>query len=147
MSDSTIEGSAPLPPTPTGYLTPVAALNMPPGSPVIARASDGKAALAKADSDTTAAVIGLLARPATANQNTLVYYAGVLTLTEAQWNAIETGATTGLTPNATYYLSDATAGKLTRTPVSTGGHRVASIGVALSTTQLLITAISGVDHV
>ena len=144
MSDSTIEGSAPLPPSPSGYLTPIANANMPVGSPVYL--TSGKAALAKADADGTAAVIGLLARPATAGQSTLVYYTGVLTLTVAQWNALITGASTGLTPNTTYYLSAASAGKLTATPVAVEGERVACLGVALSATQLLISQLSGVNH-
>jgi len=144
MSDSTIEGSAPLPPSPSGYLTPIANANMPVGSPVFL--TSGKAALARANADGTAAVIGLLARPGVVGKNTLVYYTGVLTLTEAQWNAIITGATTGLTPNTTYYLSAAVAGFLTATAVTPEGDRVACIGVALSTTQLLISQLSGVNH-
>lgn len=44
----------------------------------------------------------------------------------------------GLTAGSVYYLSDATAGLITATAPSTLGRYVQEVGVALSTTELLI---------
>lgn len=58
---------------------------------------------------------------------------GVQTGSTAQWDAL-TGQTGGLTTNATYYLSTATAGAITSTAPTSGF--LVPVGVALSTTQL-----------
>lgn len=64
--------------------------------------------------------------------------AGYLTLTTAQWDAVA-GTTGGLTPGTPYYLSDATAGKLTATPPVTATHVSARCLIAISATKALIT--------
>jgi len=48
------------------------------------------------------------------------------------------GGLSGLTAGAVYYLSPTTAGLLTLTPPSTLGQYVVEIGVATSTTEILI---------
>jgi hypothetical protein len=54
-----------------------------------------------------------------------------------QTNGILSGLA-GLTAGATYYLSAATAGAITATAPSATGSYVVELGVALSTTELLI---------
>lgn len=54
-----------------------------------------------------------------------------------QTGGILTGLT-GLTANTPYYLSAATAGLLTATPPSAVGQYVVRIGLAISTTELMI---------
>jgi hypothetical protein len=46
--------------------------------------------------------------------------------------------TTGLTAGAVYYVSDTTSGAITATEPTTSGHYVQRVGVAISTTQLLL---------
>jgi len=62
---------------------------------------------------------------------------GVLTATTTQWDAVA-GTTGGLTFGTTYFLDPTTSGKITSTPPTTVGQLVVAIGVALSTTDLLI---------
>jgi len=63
-------------------------------------------------------------------------YAGPLTLTTAQWDNI-TGQSGGLTPHATYYISAATAGRLTTTPPSNPNY-IAPIGFAMDAETMMI---------
>jgi hypothetical protein len=67
---------------------------------------------------------------------TLVQTAGLVTLTTAQWDAVVTSESGGLSPLSIYYLSAATPGFLTRTPPATTGTFVERVGVAVSATQL-----------
>lgn len=60
---------------------------------------------------------------------------GLMTATTGQWDAV-TGQTGGLTPDAIYYLDNATAGKMTSSAPSTGW--VCPLGIALSTTRFKI---------
>jgi hypothetical protein len=60
-----------------------------------------------------------------------------LTATTGQWDAV-TGGSGGLVANTVYYLDAATAGKLTATAPTTAGQYVVEVGMALSTTELLI---------
>jgi hypothetical protein len=62
---------------------------------------------------------------------------GILTLTTTQWNTAF-GTASGLTPGTTYFLSATTAGLGTATAPSTTGQYVTRLGIALSTTELLI---------
>jgi hypothetical protein len=62
---------------------------------------------------------------------------GVLAATTAQWDAVA-GTTGGMARGTYYYLDPATAGKLTATAPSTAGQFVVEVGLALSTTELLI---------
>lgn len=56
--------------------------------------------------------------------------------TACQINGVYT--TTGLTAGAVYYVSDSSAGAITATKPTTSGHYIQRVGVALSSTQLLI---------
>lgn len=62
---------------------------------------------------------------------------GELELTTAQWDAAA-GTTGGLTPYVEYYVSGATAGKLTPTRPSTSGDHVIVAIVAKSATKALV---------
>lgn len=70
-----------------------------------------------------------------------------VTLTTAQWDVI-VGGSTGLAPDATYYLSAATAGHMVgTTPPAAAGDIAVKVGVALSTTQLYVQiSINGYAH-
>jgi len=65
-----------------------------------------------------------------------IKFAGPMTLRTDQWDNI-TGQVGGLTPHSTYYISAATAGKLTATPPSNPNY-IAPIGFALSATTMMI---------
>jgi hypothetical protein len=83
--------------------------------------------LAKADAISTINAVALVADATIAASAAGNYQtAGIL------------GGLSGLTLNATYYLDDATAGNITSTPPSTTGHYIVEIGVAVSTTEILI---------
>lgn len=81
-----------------------------------------------------AQVIGLALPAGAAGFETGITFqiSGVLTLTAAQWDAVKDGASGGLSPNATYYLSVGFGGNLTTIP---GGPR---LGYAISPTQLVV---------
>jgi hypothetical protein len=66
-----------------------------------------------------------------------VQYAGVVTLTTAQWDAVA-GTSGGLQRGTVYYVSQSTPGDITATTPS-GGQTSTQVGVALNATQLLIT--------
>jgi hypothetical protein len=72
-----------------------------------------------------------------AQANAPVRSGGVLAATTAQWDAVA-ATTGGLARGTYYYLDPATAGKLTATAPSTAGQFVVEVGLALSTTELLI---------
>lgn len=107
---------------------------MAPGEPVYLK-SDGDIDKARANSITTARVLGLTTEQILTTADGEVQFRGILALTTGQWDTV-TGEAGGLTPGATYYLDPATAGRMTQTPPSTTGQEVARCGVALSTTQM-----------
>lgn len=108
------------------------------GSAVYNDAADG-VKKARADALGTTKVLGLvLDSPSITNGvsgNILV--SGIITLTTAQWDAIA-GTTGGLAFGVRYYLSPTTAGSLTSTAPSTVGQYVVQIGMALSTTEMIV---------
>lgn len=107
------------------------------GSPVYS-AGAGTFDKAKADSlSTSALIIGLLQADTATTASGDVQDTSGLTLTTGQWDA-RTGQTGGLTPDAAYYVDPTTAGKLTSVAPTTVGQVVAPIGVALSTTIMLV---------
>lgn len=61
---------------------------------------------------------------------------GIVTLTTDEWDTVA-GTSGGLTRGLTYYVSQSTPGHLTSTPPTTGQH-MHVVGLALSTTQLLL---------
>lgn len=97
----------------------------------------GHAAKARADASGTSKAIGLAAAAVSSGASGDIQTNGVLSLTTGEWDAL-TGGSGGLTVGSTYYLSAATAGLLTTTAPSTVGHYVVAIGIALSTTEMLI---------
>lgn len=107
------------------------------GTPVYSSAND-TVDKAKADAVGTANVIGLVADTSIAAAATGgIITDGILTATTGQWDTIA-GTTGGLTKDVIYYLSAATAGLLTSTSPSVAGQFVVQIGIAISTTELLI---------
>lgn len=107
------------------------------GAPVYIDANDGFKK-AKADASATSKFFGLAVNTSTAAAGqTPVRTSGVLTATTTQWDAI-TGGSGGLTAGTLYFLSAATAGLLTTTAPSTVGQYVVEVGMALSTTEMLI---------
>lgn len=94
---------------------------------------------AKADAASTKDVIGLVAKdPSIAAAATgPIQSDGVLAATTAQWDAVF-GTSGGLTKGTRYYLSAATAGLGTLTAPTTQGQYVVELGIAISTTELMI---------
>lgn len=90
--------------------------------------------LANANSSATTNVVGLVSALSIASSATgAIAFAGVLTATAVQWDAV-TGQSGGLTPGATYFLSNTTNGALTTT-APTSGH-VVPVGIAFGTTRM-----------
>jgi hypothetical protein len=93
---------------------------------------------AKADASGTKDVIGLVQQASITNAVAgMVLVNGVLTATTGQWDAVF-GTTGGLTFKTRYYLSAATAGIATATAPTAVGQYVVELGIALSTTELMV---------
>lgn len=106
------------------------------GMAVVASGSDQSDA-ANPNSVATAQVTGLVSALIDGTHAT-VQFRGILTLATAQWD-LRTGQTGGLTPQAAYYLDVAIVapGRITSDkPVLAS---VAQVGVAITTTQLLLS--------
>jgi hypothetical protein len=96
----------------------------------------GSVRLANANAAGTTVVVGLVAASSIASSASgAIANAGFLTATTSEWDAV-TGQTGGLTFGATYYLDNATAGKITST--APGSGYIVAVGVAMSTTKLAI---------
>jgi hypothetical protein len=106
------------------------------GTPVYIDANDGFKK-AKADASATKDVFGLANGTITNGLTGPVMSGGILTATTAQWDAVA-GTTGGLTKGTRYFLSATTAGNLTATAPSTVGQYVVEVGIAISTTELLV---------
>lgn len=110
------------------------------GMPVYVKSSDGKLYKAVATSFDSSSVLGLMSGASTASplpsQSPIM--AGLVTLTQPQWDAITDAFTGGLSPGSYYYLSDVTPGNITVTPPSGEGHFVFKIGLAISNLSLAI---------
>lgn len=133
MSDSEIQPGGAPPPQPN-TLSARAASSFVRGTPLYPTAA-GTIGPAKADSSTTARCVGLALEPGVSGERTPYRFCGPVTLSEAEWTAVlNTG--TLLTPGAQYYISQATAGKITATAPGSGILSVA--GIAISTTCLLV---------
>lgn len=119
-------------------LTNGGGVSAPIGSPVYISAA-ASFQLARANALGTVEVFGLVRDPAIAAAAVgNVQTDGGLVATTAEWDLI-TGQTGGLTPGAIYFLSSATAGKLTTTAPSASGEFVLRVGQASSTTSLEIS--------
>jgi hypothetical protein len=108
------------------------------GAPVYKTSTANEVKKARANASGTSNAIGLAADvTVAAGASANIQTDGVLTATTGQWDTI-TGGSGGLTPGSKYFLDDATAGKLTATaPTSTSSY-VQEVGIALSTTDMLI---------
>lgn len=99
-----------------------------PGHPVVG---------ARGDSLADARVIGLLLGPGNNGERQLVRTQGSVQLATSEWDAVA-GTSGGLTPGAAYFLSAATAGRLTATaPVATGNVAI-QVGVAINATTMIV---------
>ena len=133
MSDTSIQPGGAPPPQPN-TLNPTVSGAILPGTPVYTLA-DGTIGPAKADSATTAFAQGVSLIPAANTERGQYRYSGPVTLTVAEWTAVlNTG--TELTPGAPYYVSQATAGKLTKTIPGSG--LAVTLGIATSPLCLLV---------
>lgn len=92
---------------------------------------------AQANTAPRARAIGLTATPSTAGEPVRTQFCGPLDLTADQWDQV-TDDTGGLVAGATYFLSSATPGKLTRTPPSTPGTFVVKLGVGLGPRSMMV---------
>ena len=105
------------------------------GTPVYVSAANA-CQPSRANASGTAKVIGLVsATTISAAATGTIRKDGTLTASTVQWDAI-TGQTGGLTPGSSYFLSEATTGRLTTTAPVVGW--VLPVGVALSTTDFEI---------
>lgn len=107
-----------------------------PGQVVYLDTNDG-VKKAKADAAGTANAFALASIAVTNGVAGVYATDGILTLTTGQWDTAF-GTSGGLTANAIYYLSAATAGLGTGTAPATVGQYVVRLGIALSTTELAI---------
>lgn len=140
MTDTSTRVAGPQPPNPSTQ-NPTAIARTPIGTPLAqSAAADHSVVAARANAAGTANVQGLQSSACEAGGPVHVQSAGPLTLTAAEWDAI-TGQTGGLTRNAPYYLSSASAGLLTSTaPVGAGTFRV-PVGFALSAETMMINVL------
>lgn len=106
-------------------------------TPVYNDANDG-VKKAKADAAGTKDVMGLVHDASITNAVAgMIHVNGVLTATTGQWDAVF-GTTGGLTKGTRYYLSAATAGIATATAPTAAGQYVVELGLAISTTELIV---------
>ena len=105
------------------------------GQPVYIAAAD-TVELALADAKATSGVIGLVSDASIASSVVgTILTDGILTSTD--WTEVVGAAT--LTVGSVYFLSDVTAGTLTKTAPTTTGSFVTRVGTAISTTTLEVT--------
>lgn len=113
--------------------------NFPIGTPVrqsTVAGQGGHVLPASASAFSGANVVGLAASPGVEGQSVQVTFAGPLEATTDQWDAV-TGDSGGLVTASPYYVGS-TAGTLTTVAPSSPGTRVASVGIALSPTVMMV---------
>lgn len=91
---------------------------------------------AKADSGTTKNAIAMCIKDMAVSATGIVQVDGRLTLTALEWDLV-TGDTGGLTPGTPYFLSEVTAGRITKIAPTTGF--VVRMGTAISTVNFEIS--------
>ena len=101
--------------------------------------SVGDAVKAQADADISALGVGFATGTIGIAGDGNFQLDGIMTASEAEWNAVTEEGAGGLTEGARYFVSEITAGKITTTAPSSVGETVVQIGVAVSSTQLKIT--------
>jgi hypothetical protein len=106
-------------------------------TPVYSNAT-GTYAVANAGGSTTKNIVGFLQSTSVTNGTPgTIITNGLMTATTAQWDAINSGESGGLTPGATYFLS-AAGGYITTVAPTVVGQWVVKVGTALSSTQLQV---------
>lgn len=95
--------------------------------------SDDSVGLASAASDGNPNLVGVLI-----DINRKFILGGPATLTRAQWDAVVTGQSGGLTPRTVYYLSSTEPGKMVTDPPSAGGTYIMRVGVAKDAMTLYV---------
>jgi len=111
---------------------------IPIGSVVYSDAVDG-VDLAQADAEATSRVIGLVQEPTEigiAGTGDIIT-GGVMVATTAEWDAVS-DLTGGLDVDDLYYLDETTPGAFTATAPTSTSEYVVPVGVALSTTDMLL---------
>lgn len=104
---------------------------------------DGSGTFSKARANAVGTVqaIGLATSSINNASSGQIATGGEVTATTGEWDAAA-GTTGGLTAGTVYYLSEATAGKLTATAPSTGW--VLTVGIALSSTKMKVNILAPV---
>ena len=105
--------------------------------------SSGTVKLARANNLDNSKTVGLVgATTIGVGASGAIFRSGILTATQTEWDTVNAefpgGDPDGLTPNATYFLSDAVAGKITPNPPTNAGSVVVPIGVAISSTEMML---------
>lgn len=91
----------------------------------------------RADTDPPIPCVGLILADVLVNDPVDVQFAGIVTGTAAEWEAVG-GGVGGLTAGTFYYLSDTNDGGITPVAPSTAGHFVQVIGFALNSTDMML---------
>lgn len=87
----------------------------------------------------TAQALGVVVAFNLTNHEVTLQDSGIVTLTTSQWDAVK-GGSGGLVAGAAYYLGPTPIGGFLQTAKpTTSGQAVAQVGVALSTTELLLS--------
>jgi len=108
-----------------------------PGDIVYMVAADGKLKLADADGAAATRIpVGIIRIGGATAAVVTVQFAGRITLTLAEWDAVGLSSA-GLVVGAAYYLADV-PGELTATAPATATDTLFKIGTAISTTTLLV---------
>ncbi len=134
MTDTSTIAGGRAPSNGNSYNPIVGPTHYPVGTPVCENAS-GRTIPALASSLDTATPTGVATVPGVPGQRSLTQFAGPMSLTVDEWTAV-TGEVIGLTPGAVYFVSTATAGKLTKIPPTGDGNLSSQVGVAVSNTDL-----------
>lgn len=126
---------------------PVAEADFPVGTPVRPSPSEDGVVVAAKGVPGSANATGLAASPGVEGEPVLVQFGQVLRLTTEQWDAVAPDDAGGLVRGSSYFLrAGFGSGLLTRTPPSGGGTSVAPIGVAISSTEMLIRIDRPIDN-
>lgn len=113
---------------------------LPIGTPVFSSSNDGMNA-ARANDLTSCIVLGLVQDiTVAAGAVGKVTTNGLLTATADQWDVV-TGNVGGLTFNTIYYVDPVNPGKLVKIKPTTAGAFLAPVGVAISTTEMIVAPI------
>lgn len=112
--------------------------DFPVGSPVCASATVSDTVIkARANVLATSKVAGVAAAAGVVGNPTRIQYAGPLELTEDEWDDI-TGDSGGLTRGSPYYLAQGFGSGQLRTSFPSSGNFLVPVGIALSSTVLLV---------